>query len=279
MSAIVNTKQETILNLAPQHKRGLPLKSPLLAATGCWGFANEYAKLIDISLLGALITNPISWHPRQPSRGGHTLPLTSGIALHTGLPNPGFRAALQQFGQKWRKMVCPIIVHLVLDDADQARKCVEQLEDVDNVLAIELGFHHKEDSRAAAAIIATAAQGLLPVVVQSPFSRTSEFTTIAEEAGAQAITVSAPPRAAMQSGDGEVWSGGRLYGSAMFAHTLQVVRELHHETSLPIIASGSIHSTAETKALHSAGAQAMQLQSVVWINPLKVNAMLQSWKS
>ncbi len=276
MNTIASPQPDTTLNLAPEHKRGFPLKSPLLAAAGCWGFANEYADLIDISLLGALITNPISWHPRQPSGGEHARNLASGVALHTGLPNPGLRSALRRFGPKWRRMVCPVIVHLLLDDADQARKCVERLEEVENVLAIELGFRHNEDPRAAAAIIAAAAQGVLPVMVQSTFSRTAEFTALAEQAGAQAVTVSAPPRAAIDTGEG--WFEGRLYGGAMFPHSLQVVRELRRETSLPIIAAGGIHSTAQARALHSAGAQAMQLQSVVWIDPSKVNAMLQSWK-
>ena len=232
--------------------------------------------MIDISRLGALITNPISWNPRRPVGGKHASAVPSGVAVHTGSPNPGLGAALRKFGPKWQRMPCPVIVHLVLDHADQARKCVERLEDVENVIAIELGFHHDEDPRAAAATIAKAAQGLLPVVVQAPFSRVAEFTTLAEQACAQAVSVSAPPQAALNAGGD--WFEGRLYSGGMFAHTLQVVRELRRETDLPVIAAGGIHSATQARALLSAGAQAVQLQSLVWIDPPKVNELLQSWK-
>jgi dihydroorotate dehydrogenase len=174
-------------------------------------------------------------------------------------------------------MPCAVIVHLALRDAREARKCVERLEDVENVLAIELGFRHDEDARAAAATVASAAQSLLPVVVQAPFSRAAEFCALAGQAGAQAVSVSAPPRAALTAAEG--WFEGRMYGGGICAHSLQTVRELCRATDLPIIAAGGVHSTDQIEALLSAGARAVQLESVVWIDAPKVNAMLQSWKS
>jgi dihydroorotate dehydrogenase (NAD+) catalytic subunit len=276
MKTAPDTEPAAALDLAPEHKRGFPLKSPLLAASGCWGFANEYADLIEMSLLGALITNPISRRPRKPAGGAHARSVAGGVALHTGLPNPGLSAALRRFAPIWRRMPCAVIVHLALRDAGEARKCVERLEDVENVLAIELGFRHDEDARAAAATVATAAQGLLPVVVQVPFSRTAEFSALAEQAGAQAVSVSAPPRAALTAAEG--WFEGRMYGGALCAHTVQAVRALRSETDLPIIAAGGVHSAEQINALLSAGARAVQLDSVVWIDAPKVNAILQSWK-
>ena len=276
MNSVPNSQLSIDLDLAKDHKSGFPLKSPLLAASGCWGFSNEYADLIEMDLLGALITNPISWHPRKPARGNHAQVLAGGVALHTGLPNPGLFAALRHFGPKWQRMRCPVIVHLALESAIEARKCIERMEEVDNVLAIELGFRHDEDPRTAAATMAAATCGLLPIVVQAPFSRASEFASLAEKAGAQAVSITAPPRATLTTR--EVWVEGRLYSGGLFAHTLQVVHELGCETSLPIIAAGNIHSTAQAQALLGAGAQAVQLQSVVWISPRKVNEMLRSWR-
>jgi dihydroorotate dehydrogenase len=69
-----------------------------------------------------------------------------------------------------------------------------------------------------------------------------------------------------------------MYGGALCAHTVQVVRALRSETDLPIIAAGGVHSAEQINALLSAGARAVQLDSVVWIDAPKVNAILQSWK-
>lgn len=276
MKAASSAHPDRVLDLAPGHKSGLQLVSPLLAASGCWGFANEYSNLIDVNLLGALITNPISRHPRKPSRGKHVQSVANGVALHSGMPNPGISEALHKFGTKWSRMACPIIVHLTLDYAEEARECVERLEEVDNVLAIELGFRVDADTRTTAETIAAAAQGLLPVIVQSPFSRAAEFTALAEHSGAQAIAISSPPRVALTTNKG--WFEGRLYSAGMFAHTLQVVRETVNTTKLPVIASGGVHNTAQTRELIRVGAKAVQLASIVWIDPSKVNLMLQSWQ-
>jgi hypothetical protein len=40
MKAAPDTEPASALDLAPEYKRGFPLKSPLLAASGCWGYAN-----------------------------------------------------------------------------------------------------------------------------------------------------------------------------------------------------------------------------------------------
>jgi len=52
-----------MIELAPQHKTGLSLKSPIMPASGCAGFASEYAALIDWSKWGAFVTNPVTARP------------------------------------------------------------------------------------------------------------------------------------------------------------------------------------------------------------------------
>ena len=277
MTALQGYTGNATSDIAPNHKMGLQLESPLLAASGCWGFANEYSDLVETRLLGALITNPIKWNPSKNVSGQYAQAVPGGIALQDGLPNPGLHGAIRRFGNKWRHMDFPIILHITVNDKYQARKCVDLLEELENVIAIELSFRHDEDPRAAAATVATAAQGLLPVVVQTPFSRTLEFTALAEDAGAQAVTVSSPPRATLKSGNS--WFDGSLYGSGWFTHALHNVYKLRQETTLPIIATGDIHSVTQIKAMLSVGAQAVQLQSLVWIDPQKVNTMLRLWKA
>ena len=271
------SKDTTQIELAPGHKRGLILNSPFITESGCWGFADEYSKLINTHLLGAMITNPITVNPRYPTRNVRMRQIETGIVLHTGLPNPGLSKALFTYGKKWKNFACPVIVHLAVDTPEEARECVYQLEDHDNVLGIELGFRHHEDLKHTAAIVASASKGPLPIIVKTPFENPETFAKLAEDSGAQAITVTAPARTTLP--DETSWFEGRMYGANTFGIILTLVKKLSQEISLPIIAAGDVHNNEQAKTLLRAGAKAVQLGSIVWVNPSKVNLLLQSWQN
>ena len=52
-----------MIELAPRHKYGLPIPVPLMPASGAFGFGGAYPELVDVSALGAIVTNPVS--PRR----------------------------------------------------------------------------------------------------------------------------------------------------------------------------------------------------------------------
>lgn len=266
----------TQIELAPEHKRGLTLTSPFIAESGCWGFVDEYSKIIKMRLLGAMITNPISVYPRNPSRSVQIREVSPGIALHTGLPNPGIRQALLTFGKKWSNFACPIIVNLAVDNPDEVNECIYQLEEQDNVLGIEIGLQHHDDPNHAAAIVANAARGSLPIIVKIPFENQETFARLAQDSGAQAITVTAPARTTLPHKS--TWFEGRLYGANTFGIILTLVRKLSQTIRLPIIAAGDVHSIEQAHTLLEAGAKAVQLGSIVWVQPSRINLILKSWQ-
>ena len=49
---------------------GLKMKNPIMPASGCFGFGSEYAKLYDISKLGAIAIKATTVEPRF---GTHTM--------------------------------------------------------------------------------------------------------------------------------------------------------------------------------------------------------------
>lgn len=258
------------VELAPDHKTGLSINTPVMTSAGCWGFADEYANLLDFSQLGAFITNPITLHPRQPSYSLQTVPIPAGTLVHTGMPNPGMRGTLRKYIHKWRRAPCPIIVHLAPSDCHEVEECLEQLERVESVVAVELGFPDNSHPDDVAAMITAASSGLLPIMTRAPFMRAAEFARISELAGAQALTVAAPPRGMVRKQNGRGWISGRLYGTFVFPLVLQIVRQISGKTKLPIIASGGIHTRDQALAFLNNGASAIQLDSLVWTDPLTV---------
>ena len=225
---------------------------------------------MDFSRFGAFITNPITLRPRTPANGQRVLPFPGGALIHTGLPNPGLPAALRDYGRKWATMGIPIILHLAATTVEDVIDSMKLLERNETVLGVEIGFRDDERLADAEAMLRAAAQNARqPIIVSAPFARALAFSRLAEKAGAQALTVSAPPRGTLRHG-GE-WVSGRLYGASLFPQALNLLREIKTQTALPIIGAGGVHSRKDIDSMLAAGATAVQIDSVVWVNPALVN--------
>ena len=255
-----------MIELASAHKIGLTLNSPLIAGGGAFGFADEYASLIDFSKFGAFITNPITFRPRSPAEGDRVVPFPGGTLVHTGLPNAGLSAAVRECERKWAKQGCPVVVHVAATTPAEVAACVERLEGVQAVAGIEVGFRDDESLAEAELMLREAVQrARQPIILSLPHARASAFARMAEKVGAQAITVTAPPRGTLRV-NGE-WVSGRLYGPALLPTALSLVREIKKQIALPIIGAGGVHSKTDVEAMLEAGATAVMVDSAAWVTP------------
>ncbi|MEK7310349.1 MAG: HisA/HisF-related TIM barrel protein [Chloroflexota bacterium] len=255
-----------LIELAPSHKIGLTLNSPLIAGGGAFGFADEYASLVDFLRFGAFVTNPITFRPRTPAQGPRVIPFPGGTLIHTGLPNAGLSAVVRDCERKWAKMGCPVVVHVAATTPDEVAACAERLEGVDAVVGIEVGFRDDESLADSEMMLRGAAQrARQPIIASLPHARAAAFARLAEKVGAQAVTVTAPPRGTLYH-NGE-WVSGRLYGPSLLPMALSIVREIKKQTALPIIGAGGVHSKADVEAMLEAGAAAVMVDSVAWVEP------------
>lgn len=254
------------LDLAPRHKHGLALNGPFLNASGVLGFADEYRGILDFKQLGAFVTNALTCLPRAPARGPNALPTPDGLLLHTGLPNPGVKAALKKWDKDWRRLGPPVIVHLAATTVNDVRQSLEWLERAQGVAGVELGLRDDVSVTEAWRLIHAACGGW-PLLARLPILRAAELGSIAADAGADALTLGAPPRHTTAEGH-----HGRLYSPSTFAHTLAALTAVHAQlnAALPLIASGGIYTRAQAHTLFNAGAMAIQLDAVLWQRPMRL---------
>lgn len=261
-----------MIELAPSHKIGLALNSPLIAGGGAFGFADEYAPLVDFSRFGAFITNPITLRPRSPADGPRVIPFPGGALIHTGLPNAGLSAVVRDCERKWAKMGCPVVIHVAATTPEEAAACAERLDRVEAVAGIEVGFRDDESLSDAESMLREMIQrARQPIIVSLPHARAAAFARMAERAGAQALTVTAPPRGTLRRGSD--WVSGRLYGPSLLPSALSVVREIKKQTALPMIGAGGAHTKADVEAMLEAGASAVMVDSAVWVDAVGVSRL------
>ncbi len=258
--------------LAPHHKFGLSLKSPVMPASGAAGYGDEYSHLINYSLLGAFVTNPVSLRPRKAARGRRLRVHSDHLVVHTGLPNPGVKAVVQKYRKIWERLPIPVIVHLIATTPEETAKVATRLSNITGVVGIELGLADRTTPDRAIHMVHAAADGDLPVIVRIPFGRVDDLAPLLSEEGASALTLTAPPRVVLPPEQGMHdenlrFYRGRLYGPTVLPLLLGVLSRWARKLPVPIIACGGIQSAEEALACLNLGATAVQIDAVLWRDP------------
>lgn len=75
---------------------GITFKNPVIAASGTFGYGQEYSGLIDVSRLGGICTKGLTLHPREGNRGRRLHETPSGLMNSIGLENPGIPAFIER---------------------------------------------------------------------------------------------------------------------------------------------------------------------------------------
>jgi dihydroorotate dehydrogenase (NAD+) catalytic subunit len=241
-------------------KQTFDLRKSLMNAAGSLGFVPDARAPINWDQMGAFVTNPISRKPRQPSRGQRVLPFPGGLLLHAGHPNPGFSVCMRRFAGRWRRAPLPVIVHLLGDSPENMAPMIVRLEEIENVMAVEVGLPTEiEASEASEVVVASA--GELPLIVRLPLARAEELGRFVSDAGAMAVSLG-PPRGALPDAQANIVYG-RHYGPAVFPQALRVVSELV-KMGIPVIGAGGVYRAEQADAMLSAGATGVQLDTVLW---------------
>lgn len=251
-------------------KHGLALDAPIMNAAGILGFGDEYAGLIDLSKLGAFVTNPVSLAPRGPANGTRVVPLDHGMLVHTGLPNPGLNKVCLAQRNTWDRLGIPVIVHVVATIPDDARRCMARLEEEEVVAGVEFGLHDDATPQEAAALVRAASdRAEKPLIVRLPFGAGVDYAQAVIDAGAGGLVVSAPPRGTARDGASKL-VGGRLYSPLIHPLILRQIGQMTRTITTPIIAAGGIRTPQDARDYLMAGAAAVQIDTTAWIDPASV---------
>jgi len=245
-------------------KRDLYFNKPLINSAGMLGFAPDFRVLEELgslNKLGAFVTNPISLRARMPTASPAVIEFSGGFLLHTGLPNPGFQNVIKKYSAKWNRSELPIIVHLMADRPEETQQMVRQLENVENVMAVQLGF---APLLADDIILLTLEMclGELPLIFALPHEQILSLGPKLIQEGASAISISSP-RGAIYDENKNIITG-RMYGQSLFPRSLDIVRSAGM-IGLPIIGAGGVWTDADVESMLGAGAMAVETDTQLWV--------------
>jgi dihydroorotate dehydrogenase (NAD+) catalytic subunit len=253
-------------------KNDLSFRNPLMNAAGMLGFAPDThaaehsSSFWGSEMPGAFVTNPLSLRPRLPSSEPALIEYPGGLLLHSGLPNPGLSTAIKKYSRAWAGAQLPVIVHLMADRPEETARMVRSLEGLDNIAAIELGFA----PLLTADIILMAVEmslGELPLIVNLPLEQVLSLGPQIIERGAAALSFAAPrgtlPALAAGPDERHPVVTGRLFGPALFPQSLDLLRSATR-LGLPVIGGVGVYSLEQAQVMLDCGAQAVQIDTVLW---------------
>ncbi len=262
---------EAMIDLAPNNPYGLALASPVLTAAGCFGYGVEYARLVDVERIGAIVTRSTTLYRRRVARPPRLVETPAGVLAVGPWPNPGLSRVIERYTPIWAGWRTPVLLSVVGETPADYAAMAAALEGVEGVAGLELNVEDHAE-RAAAITAAARAATLLPLLVKLPHPEgtregLAELARTVAAAGADAITLIGAPRGmALDPRSGERCEG-RLSGPALRPLALRLVAEVAAAVSVPVVGCGGIATADDARQFLAVGAAAVQVGAALLADP------------
>jgi len=277
-------RPEEGIDLAVDAARGLRLVNPVLTASGTFGQGVEYAELIDVSRLGAIVNKGTTVLARPGNAQYRIAETPSGILNSIGLENPGAAGVAKKYAKAWAQLGVPVIVNVAGYSVDDYVTVVSEFAGIASVVAYELniscpnvkgGMLFGFDPDLAGQVTAAVKQETDKPVIVKLTPNAPDVVAVAraiEQAGADGITAintvlgmridTEKRRPILGTG-----SGG-LSGPAIRPIAVHITYQVAQAVSIPIIGAGGVTSAEDALEFLMAGASAVQVGTATFADPL-----------
>src|SRR3954452_24763143 len=249
----------------------LTLKNPLHGASGCFGYGLEYADVVDLSSLGAIVSKGLFLQAREGHAAPRIVETPSGMLNAIGLQGIGAQRFVDEKMPELRARGATIIVNVCGTTIDEYAEVSRIVSDAEGVGAIELNIscpNIKEGgiqfgcSLAGTFDVVSAVRRVtrLPIIPKLTPNVTdvASFAHAAEDAGADAVSLVNTFLA--MALDVETrrpnisnFVGG-LSGPAIRPIAVRMVHECRQAIRIPILGMGGISDTSDALEFIIAGA-------------------------
>ena len=259
------------------------LTSPVLVASGTFGYAKEMEGVVDFSRLGAIIPKTVTLFPRTGNAPPRTVETAAGMLNSIGLDNDGITEFLSQKLPYLQTLNTKIIISIAVKDIEECAILAEQIESVAGIDAVELnvscpnvsgGVDFATDPKLCEQIVQRMRQSLtLPLIVKlSPnVWNIGDIAKGAEAGGANAISaVNTCLGLAVDWRNRKPRLGngfGGLSGPAIKPIALRCVRHIYKSVKIPVIGIGGIETIDDAMEFFVTGASAVQIGTANFYKP------------
>lgn len=263
---------------------GLKFKNPIMPASGCFGFGEEFSEFYDLNILGGIAIKSITPETRFGNPTPRVAETPSGMLNSIGLQNPGLNKVIENQLVFLEQFDTRILANVAGATEEDYIEVIEALNDLDVVDAFELniscpnvnhgGIGLGTNPELAFNITKLAkkhSRKPLYVKLSPNVTNIVEIAQAVEKAGADAIVMintligmkidikSRKPLIARKIGG--------LSGPAIRPIAIAMVYKVYEAVNIPIIGVGGIETCDDVIEFLMAGASAVQIGMQNFINP------------
>ncbi|MFM7231120.1 MAG: dihydroorotate dehydrogenase [bacterium] len=275
----------------------LVLKNPILTASGTFGYGDEYAHVVDLSAIGAVVTKTVTVHPRSGNAPTRVAETASGMLNSIGLENVGLERFRDEKLPRLARLKATVIASVGGETPDELDTLLRALGRESAVGAFEVNFSCPNVAAGGARFWADPARleatlkRLRPLTDRPLVAKLSpdvtdirETARACERGGADAITAvntfvgMAIDLDRMRSKLGKATGG--LSGPAIKPLALARCHEAAAAVRIPVVGSGGIVSGRDALEFVAAGATAVQVGTATFVEPqaaTRVLAEMRAW--
>lgn len=280
----------------------LKLSTPVLTASGTFGYGEEFKDVIDLSKLGAIVTKTVTLSPCQGNPMPRTIETSCGLLNSIGLQNQGIDEFIKYKIPFLSALPTKIIVSIAGETAGEFKKLTEILDRQSGVDAIELNISCpnikspaarrtsrgknlkpkaselrqliSQDPRATFKIVKAARKATKKTLITKLSPNVTDIVEISQaacEAGSDALSLINTVYAMSIDAAGRkphlAGVVGGLSGPAIKPIAVYMVYRVAQKIKLPIVGMGGIMSTCDALEFIIAGASAVAVGTANFVNP------------
>jgi dihydroorotate dehydrogenase (NAD+) catalytic subunit len=260
------------------------LPTPVIAASGTFGYGTEFAGLVDLAAVGAIAVKGLSLQPSAGKPAPRLIETPGGMLNAIGLQNIGVETFLRERLPALRAAGARIVANFWGDSVQEFAECAARLDGAPGIVALELnasspnrpewGSILATDPTALGAIVRAVrprVRGPLWVKLSPNVSDVTVVGRAAAGEGADALCAINTLRGlaidlerrrpCLASG------GGGLSGPATKPVALRMVHDLARTVGIPVVGIGGIRTGEDALEFLCCGAAAVQVGTATFYDP------------
>ena len=270
---------------------GVEFKNPVIAASGTFGFGEEYNDFYDVSILGGISSKGLTINKKDGNSGIRVVETEAGMMNSVGLQNPGIDAFIERELPKMRGYKTNIIANVGGGCYEDYEEAILKLDKTDvDIIELNISCPNVKSGGMAYGIKADVAyefvkkiRGLTkkPLMVKlSPNAENIvEMAKRCEEAGADSLSLINTLKGMAidihkrKPVFDNVYAG--FSGPAIKPVALRMVHEVSKAVNIPVIGLGGISNANDAIEFFMAGASAIQVGTANFNNPLACKEIIE----
>jgi dihydroorotate dehydrogenase (NAD+) catalytic subunit len=262
----------------------LTMQNPVTVASGTFGYGVEYAQLLDLNQLGAVVVKGIRLGPVRGNPTPRTAEVASGMLNAIGLQGPGVDGFIKKYWPFLKELKVPTIINIWGTTVEEYAEVARRFDALGGVGALELnvscpnikegGAQFGTDCNLLSQVVSACRRATsLPLITKmSPnVVNIAPYARAAEEAGSDALAVtnSFPAMAIdIETRRPKLANvTGGLTGPCIKPIAIKLVWEAAKAVKIPIIGMGGIQNAADAIEFMMAGASAVAVGTANFYEP------------